>query len=107
MNIKATSANGTIEFLGNGVVIKTKGTTKTIPLERVQGVEFKKSGLTAGRIRVIVAGDEKPTMGAFGKVRNRTQQSLVDTSTVTFSRPSKNREFEAVADAINAALLQR
>lgn len=100
-SVKAESLNGSIEFLGNGVVIKTKGSTKTVPLNRIQGVEFKKAGLMAGHIRVQVAGD----VGAGGKVRNKTQAVQVDTSAVQFSKASKNAEFEAVADAINAALL--
>jgi hypothetical protein len=103
-SVKAESLNGSIEFLGNGVILKTKGSTQTIPLDRIQGVEFKKAGLTAGHIRVIVAGAGEPT-AAFGKVRNRTQAVQVDKYAVQFSRASKNAEFEAVADAINRALL--
>lgn len=104
-SVKAESLGGSIEFLGNGVIIKTKGGSKTIPLERIQGVEFKKAGLTAGHLRVAVAGSITPTAGAFGKVRNKTQQVQLDADAVQFSRASKNAEFEAVADAINRALL--
>ncbi|ALJ20388.1 DUF4429 domain-containing protein [Microbacterium sp. No. 7] len=104
-SIKAESLNGSIEFLGNGVVIKTKGSSKTIPLDRIQGVEFKKAGLTAGHIRLSVAGSAAPTVGGFGKVRNKAQQMQLDSDAVQFSRASKNAEFEAVADAINRALL--
>lgn len=101
MSVKAESANGSIEFLGNGVVIKTKGGSKTIPLSGIQGVEFKKAGLMAGYIRVSVAGS------ADVKARNKTQQIQRDADAVQFSKSSKNAEFEAVADAINAALLSR
>ncbi|UGS26335.1 DUF4429 domain-containing protein [Microbacterium resistens] len=104
-SIKAESLNGSIEFLGNGVVIKTKGGSKTIPLDRIQGVEFKKAGMTAGYLRVSTAGSEAPAVGGFGKVRNKTQQVQLDSDAVQFSRSSKNAEFEAVADAINRALL--
>ena len=103
--VKAESLNGSIEFLGNGVVIKTKGGSKTIPLANIQGVEFKKAGLTAGHIRVSVAGSSAPTVGAAGKVRNKTQQMQLDSDAVQFSRAKLNAEFEAVADAINRALL--
>lgn len=97
--IKAESLNGSIEFLGNGVIIKTKGGSKTIPLDRIQGVEFKKAGLMAGHIRVSVAGSSDV------KSRSRTEQMQKDSDAVQFSKSSKNAEFEAVADAINKALL--
>lgn len=103
--VRASSGNGSVEFTGRAVVVRSKGSARTVPLERVQGVEFKKSGMGAGYLRVIAAGQEQPTVGMFGKVRNRNQQLLADTSTVVFSRWGKNAEFEAVADAINAALL--
>lgn len=99
MSVKAESANGSIEFLGNGVVVKTKGGSKTVPLDRIQGVEFKRAGLMAGYLRISVAGAQEV------QSRNRTQQLQRDTDAVQFSRASKNAEFEAVADAINAALL--
>lgn len=98
-SVKAESMNGSVEFLGNGVIIKTKGGSKTIPLDRIQGVEFKKAGLMAGHLRVNVAGT------ADVKARNKTQQLQRDTDAVQFSRSAKNAEFEAVADAINRALL--
>lgn len=103
MSIKADSLNGSIEFLGKGVIIKTKGTSKTVPLDKVQGVEFKKAGLTAGYIRLNVAGSAE--VQGFGKVRSKTEQIQNDVNAVQFSRKSKNAEFEAVADAINRALL--
>lgn len=103
MSIKADSLNGSIEFLGKGVVIKTKGGSKTVPLDKIQGVEFKKAGLMAGYIRVSVAGSAE-TQG-FGKIRSKTEQVQHDVNAIQFSRASKNAEFEAVADAINAALL--
>jgi len=104
-SVKAESLNGSIEFVGRGVIIKSKGATKTVPLANIQGVEFKKAGLTAGHLRLNVAGSEAPTAGAFGKVRNKSQQVQLDSDAVQFSRSSKNAEFEAVADAINRALL--
>lgn len=105
MSVKAESLNGSVEFVGKGVILKTKGGTKTIPLDRVQGVEFKKAGLTAGHIRLSVAGSGD-VKGGFGKIRNKSQQIQSDPDAVQFSRSSKNAEFEAVADAINRALLQ-
>lgn len=102
--MKAESLNGSIEFLGNGVVLKTKGSAQTIPLNRIQGVEFKKCGLTAGHIRVNVAGADEPR-AAIGPIRNRTQAKLVDRYSVVWSRAKLNSDFEAVADAINRALL--
>jgi len=98
-SIKAESLNGSIEFLGKGVVIKTKGGTTTVPLDRVQGVEFKKAGLMAGYIRLSVAGAGEV------KSRNKTEQIQKDPYAVQFSKSSRNAEFEAVADAINRALL--
>jgi len=104
MSVKADSLNGSVEFLGNGVIIKTKGGTKTVQLDRIQGVEFKKAGMTAGYLRLNVAGSAEVAAG-FGKVRNKSQQVQLDSDAVQFSRSSKNAEFEAVADAINRALL--
>ena len=98
-SVKAESLNGSIEFLGNGVIIKTKGGSKTIPLGSIQGVEFKKAGIMAGYLRLSVAGAQGV------KSRNKTQQLSRDTDAVQFSKASKNAEFEAVADAINRALL--
>jgi len=98
--LKAESGNGSIEFLGNGVIIKTRSGSTTIPLDRVQGVEFKKAGLMAGHIRLSVAGAADVV-----KARNTTQQLQRDPYAVLFSKASRNAEFEAVADAINRALL--
>lgn len=98
-SVKAESLNGSIEFLGNGVTVKAKGTTSTVPLDRVQSVEFKKAGLMAGYLKVNVAGADDV------KARNKTQARAMDTHTVQFSKASRNAEFEAVADAINRALL--
>ncbi len=98
-SVKAESLNGSIEFLGKGVIIKTRGTTSTVALDRVQSVEFKKAGMMAGYLKVNVAGADDV------KARNRTQARQQDTHTVQFSKSSKNAEFEAVADAINRALL--
>lgn len=100
-SVSAKSANGSVEFLGGGVVVKSKGSTVTVPLDRVQGVEFKPAGLMAGFLRVNVAG------AADVRARNKTQQIQRDTHAVQFSRSKLNAEFEAVADAINAALLSR
>lgn len=97
--MKAESLNGSVEFLGNGVIIKTKGVTSTVPLGRVQSVEFKKAGMMAGYLKVNVAGADDAV------ARNRTQARALDTHTVQFSKASRNGEFEAVADAINRALL--
>lgn len=104
MSIKAESLNGSIEFLGNGVIVKTKGGTSTVPLDRVQGVEFKKSGLTAGYVRLSVAG-AAAVKGAGSLVTNKNYQVQNDPHAIQFTRRSKNAEFEAVADAINRALL--
>lgn len=100
-SVKAESTNGSIEFLGSGVVIKTKGGSKTIPLTAVQGAEFKKAGMTAGYIRLSVAGSAD--VGLRTKMKNEALAK--DPNAVLFSRSSKNAEFEAVADAINQALL--
>ena len=53
----------------------------------------------AGYLRLSVAGAQDV------KARNKTQQLQRDTDAVQFSKASKNAEFEAVADAINRALL--
>lgn len=98
-SVKAESLNGSIEFLGNGVIIKTKGTTSTVPLSRVQSVEFKKAGMMAGYLKVNVAGADDV------QARNKTTARQQDTHTVQFSKASRNAQFEAVADAINRALL--
>lgn len=98
-SVKAESLNGSIEFLGKGVVVKTKGGTTTVPLDRIQGVEFKKAGLMAGYVRLSVAGAGEVKAG------NKTQQIQRDPYAVQFSKSGKNGEFEAVADAINRALL--
>lgn len=101
MNVKAESTNGSIEFLGNGVVIKTKGGSKTIPLAGIQGVEFKKAGMTAGYIRLSVAGSVDTSV----RTKMKNEQLSKDPNAILFSKSSRNAEFESVADAINAALL--
>lgn len=97
--VKAESLNGSVEVLERGVIITTKGATKTISIDRIQGVEFKKAGLMAGYLRINVAGSQDV------RARNKTQQIQRDTDAVQFSKASKNEEFQAVADAINRALL--
>ena len=101
---KAESSNGSIEFLGNGVIIKTKGASKTIPLAQIAGVEFKKAGMMAGYIRLSVPGSaDVPKSGSL--VSNKTYQVQQDANAIQFSRAKLNADFEAVADAINRALL--
>lgn len=101
MTVSAKSANGSIEFVGNGVVITTRGASKTIPLDRVQGVEFKPAGMLAGFIRVSVAGSAE--VAVHSKAKNEAIQK--DPNAVLFSRAKLNPDFKAVADAINGALL--
>ncbi len=103
-SVKAESGNGSIEFLGNGVVIKTKGGSKTIPLSSIAGVEFKKAGLTAGYIRLSIPGSAD-VKGSSSKLTNRNYQVQQDPNAILFSKSSRNAAFEAVADAINQALL--
>lgn len=100
-SVKAESLNGSVEFLGTGVIIKTKGGTSTVPLDRIQGVEFKKAGMTAGYLRVSVAGAADTQVRS--KMKN--EQLAKDPYAVLFSRAKLNADFEAVADAINRALL--
>lgn len=103
-SIKAVSLNGSIEFLGNGVIIKTKGGSKTIPLDRIQGVEFKKAGLMAGYIRLSVPGSAE-VKASGSMMTNKNYQVQQDPNAIQFTRSKLNAEFEAVADAINRALL--
>ena len=103
-SVKAESRNGTIEVLAKGVIITTKGATKTIPLEQITGVEFKRAGLTAGYIRLTVPGSVA-VKGASSLVSNKNYQVQNDPNAVQFTKSSKNDEFAAVADAINRALL--
>lgn len=103
-SVKAESRNGTIEVLPKGVIITTKGATKTIPLEQITGVEFKRAGLTAGYIRLTVPGSVA-VKGASSLVSNKNYQVQNDPNAVQFTKSSKNDEFAAVADAINRALL--
>ena len=102
--VKAESMNGSIEFLGNGVIIKTKGGSKTIPLSSISGVEFKKAGLMAGYIRLSVPGSAD-VKGSGSMMTNKNYQIQQDPNAIQFSRSKLNAEFEAVADAINRALL--
>lgn len=103
-NVKAESGNGSIEFVGNGVIVKTKGASKTIPLASIAGVEFKKAGLLAGYIRLSVPGSAE-VKGAGSISTNKNYQIQQDPNAIQFSRSKLNAEFEAVADAINRALL--
>ena len=102
--LKAESLNGSIEFLGKGVVIKTKGGSKTIPLAQIAGVEFKKAGLMAGYIRLSVPGSAE-VKGSSSLVTNKNYRVQQDANAIQFSRSKLNADFEAVADAINRALL--
>lgn len=103
-SVKAESLNGSIEFLGNGVIIKTKGASKTIPLAQISGVEFKKAGLMAGYIRLSVPGSAD-VKGSGSLSTNKNYQVQQDPNAIQFSRSKLNDDFEAVADAINRALL--
>lgn len=103
-SVKAESQNGSIEFLGNGVIIKTKGASKTIPLSAISGVEFKKAGMMAGYIRLSVPGSAD-VKGSGSLSTNKNYQVQQDPNAIQFSRSKLNAEFEAVADAINRALL--
>lgn len=103
MSIRAESANGAIEFVGNGVIIKSKGGTKVVPLDKIQGAEFKKAGLTAGYIRLSVAGSVDMSV----RTKMKNEQLSKDPNAVLFSRAKLNDDFEAVADAINEAMLTR
>jgi len=102
--LKAESMNGSIEFLGNGVIIKTKGGSKTIPLTQISGVEFKKAGMMAGYIRLSVPGSVE-VKGSSSLVSNKNYQVQQDANAIQFTRSKLNPDFEAVADAINRALL--
>lgn len=102
--VKAASGNGSIEFLGNGVIVKTKGGSKTIPLSSITGVEFKRAGLMAGYLRLSVPGSAD-VKGSSSLATNKNYQIQQDPNAIQFSRSKLNDEFEAVADAINRALL--
>lgn len=103
-SVKAESGNGSIEFVGNGVIVKTKGGSKTIPLSSIAGVEFKKAGMLAGYIRLSVPGSAE-VKGAGSIATNKNYQIQQDPNAIQFSRSKLNPEFEAVAEAINRALL--
>lgn len=102
--MKAESMNGSIEVLPGGVVIKTKGGSKTIPFSGITGVEFKKAGLMAGYLRLSVPGSAD-VKGSSSMVTNKNYQVQQDPNAIQFTRSKLNAEFEAVADAINRALL--
>lgn len=104
--MKAESRNGSIEVLDGGVVIKSKGGSKTIPFSGISGVEFKKAGLTAGYLRLSIPGSAD-VKGSSSLLTNKNYQMQQDPNAIQFTRGSKNAEFEAVADAINRALLSK
>ena len=104
-----TGTNGTISFDGRVVRIVRKGFRgfvsgnvgeKVIPLSSVTGVEFKASGLTLGYVQVSQPGHT--SSGG----RNRNKDHLKDENTVLF-RGGQNEAARAVADEINAALVER
>lgn len=101
----AKGHNGQIDFDGQTVTITRKGLiaagtvgggTTRIPLGSITAVDYKKWSIFAwGHLRVVVQG---------GGMRRR--KAIKDEQTVTFNRHHQGA-FEAVRDAIDAALASR
>ena len=103
--ISAKSLSGTIEFDGEHVVLAAKGKQQTIPLASIVSVVFKPCGLAAGYLSLETA-DVAAVAGAFGASRKAGQRRGDGSALIIqWSRKSLNDDFQAVADAINAALL--
>lgn len=108
--MQAKGLDGTIEFDGQAVTIRrdgilargTHGTgTRTIPLRGIGSVQWRSAGLTAGSLSIVPTGrDDAPVIRAGGR---GARAVIKDPNTIAFHR-HKQREFEAVRDAINAAL---
>lgn len=105
--ITAKGASGTVTFDGSVVTI-TRGHldfagkgSKTIPLRHITSVQMKRPGL-------LSAGYLQLTLGGTSEVRHEVHSLLrldaaKDENTVVFGR-KKTREFEALVEAVNAAL---
>lgn len=103
-------SNGAISFDGRTVSITRKGLgaaffggnkgEKTIPLNSITSVQYKKSGMLVGYIQLAVSGDSQRG----GK--STTQSIQQDENAVCFYA-KQNDAFKALADEINAALLAK
>jgi hypothetical protein len=104
--VTAAGRNGQISFDGtcvaitrNGAAAKTTGNgDRTIPLSRIDGIEFTEAGkIKTGFLRII------------GPDRGRRSRQLTsannatDPNVIAFGK-KRNAEFAAVRDAINDAL---
>jgi hypothetical protein len=109
-HVTAKGLNGTIEFDGHTVTIRrdgmlargTHGTgTRTIPLAHVASVQWRSAGLTAGQLSLVMSGrGDAPMIRAGGR---GAKAATTDPNTITFHR-HRQRDFERVRDAIQAAL---
>lgn len=106
MHAKGVAA--TVEFDGQAVTI-TRGAlspqgrgTKTIPLRHITAVQFKPAGmLSKGFIAFTIGGgDERRS-----RVGRQAFDTINDENAVAFGSKAK-ADFQALADAVNAAIRQ-
>jgi hypothetical protein len=65
---------------------------KFVPWESVVAVQMKKAGLTAGYLQLSLRGGSEAKAGL--------TEAMKDENTITFSRTSKNKEFQEAHDLI-------
>ena len=106
--LTAKGVNGQIEVDGEWLTIRRKGAVsklshglkgdKRIALANVQAVQLKKPGLTNGYLQLTISGGKESGGGVFDATK--------DENSVMFTKRHM-AEFEAVRDAIEAAVAAR
>jgi hypothetical protein len=105
--ITAKGRNGSLKFNGRALTIIREGFIarslvgsgeRTIPLDQLAGMDWKRAGLGLGFIRLIVPG----TAQARSRVGQRPTDAQRDPNAVTFTR-KQMAAFEALRAAVESA----
>lgn len=110
--LRAKGQNGQVEFDGRNVTIKRGGFygtmtvgrgDKVIPVQSIAGVRYRKASL-GGTVRGIIEFTVPGGMEQRTRAGHQAVDEIRNDNAVVILRPKHNPEFEAIRDAVLAAI---
>jgi len=110
--LRAKGQNGQVEFDGRNVTIKRGGFygtmtvgrgIKVIPIQSITGVRYRKASL-GGTVRGIIEFTVPGGMEQRTRAGRQAVDEMHNDNAVVILRPKHNPEFEAIRDAVLAAI---
>jgi hypothetical protein len=110
--LKAKGQNGQVEFDGRNITIKRGGFystmtvgrgDKVIPVQSITGVRYRKASL-GGTIRGLIEFTVPGGMEQRTRAGHQAADEIRNENAVVILRPKHNPEFEAIRDAVLAAI---